>query len=187
MPVRARFAATDRSIERVRSTGICARASRIRIDVSSSTLFRFVGVTNWEKRVPMAPLSNRVRSRRLASRLRRGGFRGRPFIFLRVRGWVPIVAFMRPSQRARGPLAFASARSKQARRRPRRITAMRSAIPNTSGSSDETRMTARPRCTSSRMTLYTAAFEPTSIPLVGSSRIRIFGAVCSHLASTTFC
>ena len=51
MPARARFAATDRSIERVRSTGICARASRIRIDVSSSTLFRFVGVTNWGKRV----------------------------------------------------------------------------------------------------------------------------------------
>jgi hypothetical protein len=44
IPVKARFAATDRSIERVRSTGIWARARRIRIEVSSSRLFRLVTV-----------------------------------------------------------------------------------------------------------------------------------------------
>ena len=30
-------------------------------------------------------------------------------------------------------------------------------------------------------------FAPTSIPRVGSSRIRIFGSVASHFASSTFC
>ncbi len=37
------------------------------------------------------------------------------------------------------------------------------------------------------MKSWTAAFEPMSMPLVGSSRITTFGFVASHLAITTFC
>ncbi|MEZ5863364.1 MAG: hypothetical protein R3D25_04570 [Geminicoccaceae bacterium] len=37
------------------------------------------------------------------------------------------------------------------------------------------------------MKAWTAAFEPMSMPLVGSSRMMTRGRVASHLAITTFC
>ena len=48
-------------------------------------------------------------------------------------------------------------------------------------------MTESPSATSSAMKPCTAAFEPMSIPLVGSSRMITLGAVASHLAMTIFC
>jgi hypothetical protein len=55
------------------------------------------------------------------------------------------------------------------------MTTTRSARPSTSGSSDDTRITDSPRVTSSLMKRCTAAFEPMSMPLVGSSRMMTFG------------
>ncbi len=71
--------------------------------------------------------------------------------------------------------------------RPSRMTMTRSRMPRTSGSSDETMMTDRPCATSSPMKPCTAALEPMSMPLVGSSRMMTLGCVASHLAITTFC
>ena len=48
-------------------------------------------------------------------------------------------------------------------------------------------MTASPCATSSPMKLWTADLEPTSMPLVGSSRMMTRGSVASHLPMTTFC
>ena len=67
------------------------------------------------------------------------------------------------------------------------MTMMRSDMPIISGSSEEIRMTASPSPASSPMKSCTAALEPTSMPLVGSSRMMILGLVASHLAITTFC
>ena len=47
--------------------------------------------------------------------------------------------------------------------------------------------TARPWAASSAMNSCTAALEPMSMPLVGSSRMMTRGLVASHLAMTTFC
>jgi len=67
------------------------------------------------------------------------------------------------------------------------MTATRSDMPRISGSSDDTMITDRPCATSSAMKPCTAALEPMSMPLVGSSRMMTFGRVASHLPSTTFC
>ena len=67
------------------------------------------------------------------------------------------------------------------------MTITRSDIPKISGSSDETMMIAAPFAASSRMKAWTAAFEATSMPLVGSSRMITCGSVASHLPITTFC
>ncbi|MNT82291.1 hypothetical protein D3C72_2220040 [compost metagenome] len=64
---------------------------------------------------------------------------------------------------------------------------MRSLMPRISGSSEETMMTLSPCATSSAMKPCTAALEPISMPLVGSSRMMTLGRVASHLAITTFC
>ena len=48
-------------------------------------------------------------------------------------------------------------------------------------------ITARPWAASSAMNSCTAALEPMSMPLVGSSRMMTRGLVASHLAITTFC
>src|SRR5690606_13567021 len=54
--------------------------------------------------------------------------------------------------------------------RPSFMTMMRSASPITSGNSAEISTTASPSSASSPMTSWTAALEPISMPLVGSSR-----------------
>ena len=66
--------------------------------------------------------------------------------------------------------------------RPSRITSTRSDMPRISGSSDETMMTLNPSPASSLMKACTAALEPMSMPLVGSSRMMTFGLVASHFA-----
>ena len=58
---------------------------------------------------------------------------------------------------------------------PARITAMRSLMPSTSGSSDEIMTIARPRSARSCISPWISAFAPTSTPCVGSSRIRTIG------------
>ena len=60
-------------------------------------------------------------------------------------------------------------------------------MPMSSGISDETRTMAIPRAARSAIMAWTSAFDCTSMPCVGSSRIRSDGAVASHFASTTFC
>ena len=60
-------------------------------------------------------------------------------------------------------------------------------MPISSGISDETRMIAMPCAARSEIMPWTSAFDCTSMPCVGSSRIRSDGAVASHFASTTFC
>ena len=70
--------------------------------------------------------------------------------------------------------------------RPSRMTTTRSDMPRISGSSDETMMTPALRGELA-MKSCTAALEPMSMPLVGSSRMMTLGLVASHLAITTFC
>ena len=60
-------------------------------------------------------------------------------------------------------------------------------MPISSGISEETRMIAMPCAARSEIMPWTSAFDCTSIPCVGSSRIRSVGAVASHFARTTFC
>src|SRR5688572_14697336 len=81
----------------------------------------------------------------------------------------------------------ASARVNSPRNRPRRMTSTRSDMPRISGNSEEIRITPWPAQAYSLVTACTAALAPTSIPLVGSSRINTAGLRASHLASTTFC
>src|SRR4051794_28430501 len=81
----------------------------------------------------------------------------------------------------------ASSRSSSAVRRPSCMTSTRSAIPSTSGSSEEIIRTASPWPASSLISRCTSALVPTSMPRVGSSMISSLGSVASHLASTTFC
>jgi hypothetical protein len=57
MPERARFAATDRSMPRVRITTIWARAIMARMAVSVSTPLRLPGVRNTGARAPTASTS----------------------------------------------------------------------------------------------------------------------------------
>ncbi len=56
-----------------------------------------------------------------------------------------------------------------------------------SGSSEEIMMIAFPLRASWLMMRYTSSFAPTSMPRVGSSRMKISGPVRSHFARTTFC
>ena len=60
-------------------------------------------------------------------------------------------------------------------------------MPISSGSSEEIISTATPSFASLRIRSWMPAFAPTSMPRVGSSKIRICGWVLSHFASTTFC
>ena len=46
---------------------------------------------------------------------------------------------------------------------------------------------ATPASASRAISAWTSAFAPTSIPRVGSSRMRTFGYVASQRAITTFC
>ena len=71
--------------------------------------------------------------------------------------------------------------------RPSRMVTMRSETARISGSSDEMTMTAMPDLAISIRRLCTSTLEPTSMPRVGSSTIRIFGLSASQRASTTFC
>src|SRR3954454_10566071 len=81
----------------------------------------------------------------------------------------------------------ASSRVSSRTRRPSCMTSTRSAIPSTSGSSEEIISTATPWAASSDISRWTSALVPTSMPRVGSSMMSTFGLVASHLASTTFC
>ena len=60
-------------------------------------------------------------------------------------------------------------------------------MPISSGSSDEIIRIATPSRASPRIRSWMPAFAPTSMPRVGSSKIRTPGWIASHLASTTFC
>ena len=68
MPVRARFAATDRSIQRVRITTICPSARMISGEVSVNTPIRFDGATKPANRVEINARSARMAPKRIASR-----------------------------------------------------------------------------------------------------------------------
>ncbi len=70
---------------------------------------------------------------------------------------------------------------------PACITAIRSLMPRTSGSSDEIMRMASPRPASSLMSRWISAFAPTSTPCVGSSRIKSAGRAASQRTSATFC
>ena len=69
----------------------------------------------------------------------------------------------------------ASARSRSAVMRPSRTTSTRSAMPSTSGSSEEIIRIARPCPASSESRRCTSALVPTSMPRVGSSMISSVG------------
>ena len=60
-------------------------------------------------------------------------------------------------------------------------------MPRISGISDDTMMTHLPSLTRRFMTLYTSILAPTSIPRVGSSKMKISASVLIHLPMTTFC
>ena len=64
---------------------------------------------------------------------------------------------------------------------------MRSLSRSTSSSSAETKSTETPSSQSDSTSRCTSVFAPTSMPRVGSSRIRSLGSVRSHRASSTFC
>ena len=81
----------------------------------------------------------------------------------------------------------ASSRAMSAVIRPSHTTSTRSAMPSTSGSSEEIIRIARPWPASSESSRCTSALVPTSMPRVGSSMISSVGSVASHLAMTTFC
>src|SRR5665647_1252336 len=81
----------------------------------------------------------------------------------------------------------ASARENLAVIRPSCITMTRSAIPSTSGSSEEIIKIAIPCPARSDSNRWTSLLVPTSMPRVGSSTMSSFGCVASHLARTTFC
>src|SRR5262249_48385442 len=83
--------------------------------------------------------------------------------------------------------SVASALANSRMTRPSNSTTMRSAIPSTSGSSDEIIRTATPRAASSDSSRCTSAFVPTSMPRVGSSTMINLGLRASHFASTVFC
>src|SRR6185369_7634535 len=83
--------------------------------------------------------------------------------------------------------SVASSRSKIVICRPSRMTSTRSLIAMTSGRSEEIMMMPMPSAASSPIIACTSAFAPTSIPRVGSSRIRRDGWVLSHLLNITFC
>ncbi len=68
MPVRARLAATDKSMQRVRITTICPNASMINGAVSLNTLARFPGATKPEKREATSMSKTRIAVARMVSR-----------------------------------------------------------------------------------------------------------------------
>ncbi len=70
---------------------------------------------------------------------------------------------------------------------PSRRTAIRSLIRDTSSSSAEMNTTPMPSAARSATSFWICAFAPTSMPLVGSSRMNSCGSVISHRASSTFC
>ena len=81
----------------------------------------------------------------------------------------------------------ASSRSKMPICLPSRMTRMRSLMASTSGRSDEMRMMPRPSAARSLIMWWTSALAPTSMPRVGSSRMRSLGWALSHLLNITFC
>ncbi len=81
----------------------------------------------------------------------------------------------------------ASARSRIPVIRPSCMTRMRSLMPSTSGISDEIMITATPWPARREIKRWISALAPTSMPRVGSSRIRIFGPVISQRPISTFC
>ena len=82
---------------------------------------------------------------------------------------------MRRSPRAAAFSLVAAARVNSPRSRPRRMTSTRSDMAMISGSSEEIRITPLPAPANSLVTACTAALAPTSMPLVGSSRISTAG------------
>ena len=83
--------------------------------------------------------------------------------------------------------SVASARGTSSTIRPLATTRIRSLAAITSVSSDEISRTATPVSASVPIRRWISAFDGTSIPAVGSSRISTFGAMARLLASTTFC
>src|SRR5450830_410476 len=81
----------------------------------------------------------------------------------------------------------ASLRLRMVRTFPSRMTTTRSDSSRISGSSDEMNTMETPESASSAIIRCTSLLAWTSIPRVGSSRIRSLGTVASHLAMTTFC
>src|SRR5580692_1002121 len=70
---------------------------------------------------------------------------------------------------------------------PSFMTQIRSQMPISSPISEEITTTPFPASASSLMIEYISYLAPTSMPRVGSSRIKTFGPVISHFDSTTFC
>ena len=175
MPHSARFAATDRSMPRTRMTSICPSASMMRIAVSSSSPARLRGAAKPGNATVTAASNASVSSANSRSRRATSDqLRSAPDI-------------MRRSRRAAGFRCWPAARVNSPRSRPRRMTSTRSDMPRISGSSEEIRITPLPARANSLVTACTAALAPTSMPLVGSSRISTAGLRASHLAITTFC
>src|SRR5439155_3958577 len=92
-----------------------------------------------------------------------------------------------PSASARIFSCVASARFSVPITVPPRRTVMRSLMPRISGSSDEIIRMAIPWAASAPMSRCISALAPTSIPWVGSSRMRTAGSAASQRASATFC
>ena len=87
----------------------------------------------------------------------------------------------------RGPPRRTRTRDARGPSRPRRMTAMRSAMPRSSGSQLETSSTALPRAASSSTRAAICALLATSMPRVGSSRSSTSTSWCSRRAICTFC
>ena len=68
MPVSARFAATDRSMQRVRMTTIWPKARMINGAVSLNTLAKLDGATKPENRVAISASSRRIAALKMVSR-----------------------------------------------------------------------------------------------------------------------
>ena len=71
--------------------------------------------------------------------------------------------------------------------RPSKSTMIRSAIPSTSGSSDEIIRMATPWPARSDISAWISDLAPTSMPWVGSSSTSTDGLVISQRLSATFC
>lgn len=70
---------------------------------------------------------------------------------------------------------------------PLLITKILSVTPNNYGISEDTIIIPMPSLAKSFINLYISYLAPTSIPLVGSSNIKIFGLVNNQRPIITFC
>lgn len=70
---------------------------------------------------------------------------------------------------------------------PEHITMILSDIPNNSGISEDIIIILFPRLAKSAIMVYISYLAPTSIPLVGSSRISMSGSVSNQRENITFC